>query len=261
MISYSKVSCFSECPYKYKLRYLDKLETKFDEKATNALVLGTAIHEGIEHRSVEHAVENYKSNYSIWNVHNEVEVLKLETILPIAFRDIPEGEYEHKLLDGDFIGFIDLLVKVGDTTYDLYDFKYSNNVAHYKQSGQIHVYKYYYEKITGNTIRNMYYAIVPKNTAALNKMSEVELRESIATLKDEHIKFIPIEYDKQQVNFFFARKALMLKATTFEKKNSSKCIWCEYKKYCDSCGEDKSELKVKKDEPVQKNEVYEVGLW
>ena len=53
----------------------------------------------------------------------------------------------------------------------------------------------------------------------------------------------------------------MLKATTFEKKNSSKCIWCEYKKYCDSCGEDKSELKVKKDEPVQKNEVYEVGLW
>ena len=50
--SYSKVGCYNECPYHYKLSYIDKLKSKFDEKPTNALCLGTAVHEGIEKRSV-----------------------------------------------------------------------------------------------------------------------------------------------------------------------------------------------------------------
>lgn len=260
MISYSKVDTFKSCPYKYKLRYLDKLETKFDEKSTNPLVLGTSIHEGIEKRSVEHAVDVYKSNYSIWNANNEVEVLKLETILPVAINEIPEGEYEHKLLVDDFIGFIDLLVKIDEGVYDLYDFKYSNNASNYKKSGQVHVYKYYYEKSTGNKIRNIYYALVPKCTDTLSgNTSEKQLRESIESFKDKHITFIPIEYDPQQVSFFFARKALMEKATTFEKKRTNLCNWCEYQKYCETNGVDVSELKIKPKQ-VEKN-IEEVSLW
>ena len=30
--------------------------------------------------------------------------------------------------------------------YDLYDFKYSNNVGNYKKSQQLHLYKYFWER-------------------------------------------------------------------------------------------------------------------
>ena len=63
----------------------------------------------------------------------------------------------------DFIGFIDLLVKVGENTYDLYDFKYSNNVSHYMESPQLHLYKYFYEKQhPGHKIRKLFFLFVPK---------------------------------------------------------------------------------------------------
>lgn len=257
--SYSKVSTFKDCPYKYKLRYLDKLETKFDEKATNPLILGTCVHTGIEKRSVSQAVDEYKSSYSIWDNNNEVEIAKLESIIPVAIRDIPEGEYEFKLLVDGFIGFIDLLVKIDDKTFDLYDFKYSNNADNYKKSGQVHVYKYYYEKITGNIIRNMYYALIPKNTNTLYDMSERELLESIEDLKNQSVQFIPIEYDSQQVAFFFANRDAMLNATEFPKKQNRLCYFCEYRKYCQSNGQDTSELKKKKEETEET--IEEVSLW
>ena len=46
--------------------------------------------------------------------------------------------------------------------FDLYDFKYSNNIDHYMESRQLHVYKYFFERITGKHIRKMYFVFVPK---------------------------------------------------------------------------------------------------
>ena len=46
--SHSRVSTFVQCPYKFKLRYLDGLETIQDPSADNALVIGKAMHMGIE---------------------------------------------------------------------------------------------------------------------------------------------------------------------------------------------------------------------
>lgn len=263
-VSYSKVGCYNDCPFKYKLRYIDRLEAKFDERPNNALVLGTAVHEGIENRSVEKAIESYKSNYSIWNENNEIEVLKLQTILPRAFEQIPEGEYEHKLnIPEEFVGYIDLLVKVGDNTYDMYDFKYSNNASNYKKSGQLHVYKYYYERITGNTIRNMYYILIPKSTEMLTEdVSQHDLIDNITkTLSNADVKFIPIEYDPQQLRYFFARKSILEKATVFEKRYTTMCKYCEFNKYCKTNGLDTSELKVKEEAKPKEEEVVEVQLF
>lgn len=50
--SYSRVDCFSQCPYKYKLRYIEKLQRIQIPTADNALLLGQALHTGIE-RGVE----------------------------------------------------------------------------------------------------------------------------------------------------------------------------------------------------------------
>ena len=55
--SYSRIECFANCPYQYKLRYIDKLKTLPDQQADNALYLGTALHLGLETGSVEQMVK------------------------------------------------------------------------------------------------------------------------------------------------------------------------------------------------------------
>ena len=256
--SYSRVGCYNDCPYMYRLRYIDKLKVKPDESPTNALYFGTATHAGIENRSVDAAIESYKSNYKEITEAHEIEILKLKTILPKAFEQIPEGEYEHCLRDPDgFIGYIDCLVPVEEGVYDLLDFKTSNNINGYKNSGQVHVYKYYYEKLTGNKIRDLYYVFIPKFkdslTEGMSLEDEDKLKERIInTLSQKDIHFEKIEYNRQQVNWFFARKALMEKAKEFPKKYTTKCKWCDYQLYCRTNGKDRSELE---------EEIKEVSLF
>ena len=47
-LSFSKADSFKQCPFKWKLKYIDKLETipNWDDPA-NPLIIGTAIHHGI----------------------------------------------------------------------------------------------------------------------------------------------------------------------------------------------------------------------
>lgn len=255
MFSYSKVNCFNSCPYKYKIKYIDKLKPIPDLSPNNALYIGTAAHTGIETRSVEKAIESYKSNYPEITNEHQLEILKLETILPKAIRDIPEGEYEHRISSDDgFVGYIDCLVPVPgeENTYDLLDFKCSNNISKYRKSGQVHVYKYYYESITGNKIRDLYYVFIPKSTEVLLEGMSLDDEEKlkskiVESLSKEEIIFEKIPFDRKQVNWFFARKTLMDKAKSYEKHVSQLCQWCEFKKYCLTNGEDRSELMEEKD--------------
>lgn len=46
--SHSRVECFEKCPFKFKMRYIDGITTDEPTDANNALVLGTALHTGIE---------------------------------------------------------------------------------------------------------------------------------------------------------------------------------------------------------------------
>jgi hypothetical protein len=247
-VSYSKVSKYTTCPYQYKLFYIDKLKPAFDEKATNALHLGTCVHDALETRNIEHATKMYKEKYSIWDENNEIELLKLNTILPKVLTQIPEGEYEYKLdVEDDFIGYIDMLVKIEDGVYDLYDFKYATDAKRYESSPQVHLYKYYYEKITGNKIRNIYYAVIPKCKDTLDKMPKEKLINKIKTsYAAKDVQFIKVDYQPEKIIQFQTQKAALEKATSFEKVYTSKCEWCQLKKYCLSNGKDKSELEVEK---------------
>ena len=247
MYSYSKVSCWWQCPYLYKLKYIDKLEEKFDEDPRNALLLGTAIHEGIETQDIDKAINEYLSKYKEITPQHELEVLKLKTILPIAIKQIPRGLNEEKILYHDFIGFIDLLVEVEDGVYDLYDYKYSANIDGYTKSGQIHLYKYFFEKQTGKKIRNLYYVFIPKDGTVLKEGLDFEetKKKVESSLLSKNIRFEKIEYDPKQISHFFARKTLMEKDTEFNKRFSFSCKWCSFKKFCESKGLDRSEINEK----------------
>ena len=79
--SYSRVSTYLECPFKYRLIYVEKLETKDDTSPTNALYIGSAIHTGIETKDIDKAIEEYRSHYDTLSSENEFEIEKIKTIL------------------------------------------------------------------------------------------------------------------------------------------------------------------------------------
>lgn len=255
-VSHSRIECFHQCPYKYQLRYLERLKTLPDDKPDNALYLGTALHTGLE-VGVREAIEQYYSNYPIITDDHINEAIKLEVMIPKARAMIPDGLNEVKIDDPDFTGFIDLLVPVGTglnldfltdaskepyefQAFDLYDFKYSNNKKNYLDSDQLHLYKYFFEKNNPLCrIRNMYFLMVPKSKCKQIKGEDLtsyrqRLLMDLNTLESE---LVPIQYDPTKVIRFLLGTKSMLEADTYPKNESFLCRWCEYERYCKK-GED-----------------------
>lgn len=243
-VSYSKVSTYNDCPFKYRLIYLEHLEAKEDLSPNNALFIGTAAHEAVEKRSVEAGIEKYKSNFSEITEEHEFEIEKLKIMAQKAIEQIPKCEaYEYKLdVPDEYVGFIDGLKKNEDGTYDILDFKASNNISGYKKSPQVHLYAYYFERLTGNKVKNLYYVFIPKPTIKLNESLDNKA-EILEELSNMNIHFEKVDYDPQQVSYFFARKTLMEKAKEFPKRPNRFCRWCQFYKFCSTNGVDRSELK------------------
>lgn len=218
------------------MRYIDGIKTLPNTDANNALVLGTAIHEGIE-KGVEAGIKAYCDAFPIIDDAHINEIMKLEYLIPKVQEKLPEGIYEHKIMGSDFIGFSDLLVQVESGVYDLYDFKYSNNQRNYMESGQLHEYKYFIEKIhPGWKIRNLYFVFIPKVAIKQKKTEDLmTFRERIKEqLKQSEIEIVPVEYDPSKVIEFTLRMKTILEAKEFPKEKSYFCGWCEYQEYCES---------------------------
>lgn len=261
---------FDRCPFKYRLRYVDGLDTIPNTDADNALILGTALHTGIE-EGVEQALDFYKNSFPVLTDDHIHEMMKLEAMIPKAKAMLPPGgTFELPIGNGDFIGFMDYLVPVdedlsgkteicdgcpkGDCdsaytgscpcgkfttrskdTFDLYDFKYSNNAKNYAVSGQLHEYKYWYELThPGHRIRNMYFLIVPK-AKIRQKSTETlsQFRDRLqAALKDAEPTLMPVQYNPMKIVDFLTDVKHMVEATDFPKNPNHFCGWCEYEEYC-----------------------------
>lgn len=215
------------------MRYVDKLKTLPDYEANNDLIVGTALHTGIE-KDVKTAIDWYYEQYPIITDAHIEEAIKLETIIPKCKEVLPDGIYEEKIENDCFIGFMDLLVPVGDGLFDLYDFKYSNNVENYLKSGQLYEYKYFFEKTTGNKIRKMYFLFAPKVQIRMKKTeTQEQFRMRLKNeLKDKEPQLVEVPFNPDKVSSFIADVAELEAAKTFEKSPSRLCDWCEYKDYC-----------------------------
>ena len=151
---------------------MEGIDTISNTDADNALILGTALHTGIE-EGVEQALNFYQNSFPVLTDDHITEMIKLEAMIPKAKAMLPPGgTFELPIGNADFIRFMDYLVPVGKglkldglisgedleefEAFDLYDFKYSNNAKTYAVSGQLHEYKYWYELThLGHRIRNM----------------------------------------------------------------------------------------------------------
>lgn len=226
------------------MRYLQGITTIPATEPDNPLILGQAVHTGIE-KSLEEAIREYCFSFPIITDEHINEIIKFETVIPLAKTEIPPGgKFEVEIKDDDFHGFIDYLVPATvfergvelPDTYDLYDFKYSNNVSGYKQSGQLHEYKYFFEKNNpGKKIRNMFFVFIPKVTIRQKKTETLlEFRQRLKeALSGVEVKIVQIEFNIEKViEFLFGIKAVN-EETEFPQEKSYLCRYCEFQEYCE----------------------------
>ncbi len=239
-ISFSNIETFGNCPYKWKLHYKDGLRTipNWDD-ASNALLMGSAMHHGIQY-GVEEGVKEYFNSYPIISDSHLDEAMKMQILIP-KVRDLInlEAEFELKLEGKSFIGFVDYYDR---ETKTLLDFKYTsdkNFQNKYLKSPQVHVYKHYMEKLLHLTVERIGYLQIPK-IAPRQKKTETQYQFR-QRLRDELMKLEPhieyVEFSQRKVDKFFADIQTAMTAKTFDKNVTGLCDWCEYKDLCNGKGD------------------------
>lgn len=239
--SYSRVGCFGNCPYQYKLRYIDKLKTIPDQEPDNALYLGLALHKGIETGDVEQGIQEYMSHYNILTDQNVNWIEQLRYQIPRVIDLLPEGgEHELEIKTDDFVGFIDYVH--GDT---LFDFKFSNNIDNYLKSPQLSIYKNKLELVRPDLkIKHLKYVFVPKISIRQKFKAKppetlMEFRARLLEhLEASEIKIIEVDYDEDSVTQFDQCCQYLSVPRSYPKNPTRLCNWCQYQKYCESDGQE-----------------------
>lgn len=234
---YSAVSTFEQCRFRYKCQYVDGLQTLPTDDPANALVIGTALHRGIE-TDVETAIQEYFNSYPIITDQHIDEEIKLRYLIPKVKEIIPDGIHEVQVVDKNFIGTLDLLVPADTDRFDLYDFKYinPNNVGRYLESKQLHLYKYYFEKKNPSfQIRNMNFVFIPKVQIRQKKTEDLyQFRKRLMEeLENVQIQAQSVQYDPQKVIDHLELTQDIMTCTDYPKDPTRLCDWCDYKNYCE----------------------------
>ena len=239
IFSYSNVSTFSQCPYRWFLRYKEKLKTIPETNADNALWLGLGLHKGIETGSAEQGVAEYQSHFNVLTDEIINYSMQLEHQIPRVIELLPSGgEHELEIKTDEFVGYIDYVC--GDT---LYDFKFSNNIDNYRKSPQLSIYKYFLEKVRPDIkINHLKYVFVPK-VSIRQKFKQnppetiFEFRQRLQEhLEASEIKIIEVDYDNATISQFLDCCQELKTVEKFPKNETRLCGWCPYQKYCKSNG-------------------------
>lgn len=241
---FSSAECFDNCPHRFKLRYVDNLDVIPTDDPQNPLRLGTAIHTGAE-KDLQTAVHDYLMSYPVIDDRHINEVIKMEHWIPKLKELLPEGLHEVNFKNDVYEGTADLLVPVWKEQdpllptstiewFDLYDFKYSNNIDHYMDSRQLHVYKHYLQKCKGIFIRRMFFVFIPKVMIKQKKTETIDqFRIRLKSeLEQKEIQIKEVIFDQSKVDDFHESCMNIGLTQDFKKNRSYLCDWCEYQEYC-----------------------------
>lgn len=238
---FSTAECFENCPARWDFRYNQGIEVLESDDPANALIIGTTLHKGIE-EDLHTAIHEYFMSYPIITDDHINEAIKLEYWIPKVKELLPDGLHEVQMQSDWYEGTMDLLVPctkhdadLEHGQFDLYDFKYSNNQSHYMESRQLHVYKYFCEKILGKRIRKMFFVFVPK--VSIKQKKTETLDDFRRRLMDElnnadGVQIREVTYDPQKVIEFFEICMKIQYAKDYKKEFSYLCNWCEYNDFC-----------------------------
>jgi len=230
MISYSRISTFQSCPYKYYLRYIMDISTIPDHDANSGILCGSLIHKAIE-TDLETAINEYYNEFKLISDKQIEEVIKVQILYPKIMKILSQfkkQQHEVPFEVSNFRGFIDL---IADKT--LIDFKYSNNRDNYMTSPQLHIYCYFMRQL-GYEIDHMAYLFIPKTQIRQKKTEDLmQFRQRlIETASELEPELVYVDYDDMKVNDLFLEAKIMLLSKDFPKNETKLCDWCEYQNYC-----------------------------
>ncbi|MGD6964511.1 AAA family ATPase [Fictibacillus phosphorivorans] len=251
--SYSRVSLFNDCPYHFDLKYNKKLTEIPKLDADNPLIIGNALHSGIEH-DVETAINEYFNSFPVLTDAIVEEAIKLEILIPKVKSFLEEQFdgfefiHEYKIDHTRFLGFVDLILIAPDGTCMVVDFKYSNHIKNYLDSGQLHIYKDYLEK-DGFDVKRLAYLFVPKTSIKQKDTEDLfHFRKRIhQEVSDSEVKFVPIEFDDMETVYFLNNINDIEEAKDYPRNTSGKCFSCIPKfrpNYLEAIENDKGDVEM-----------------
>lgn len=236
-VSYSRVETYKQCPKKYWYRYIEQAGEERDLTYNDPLILGLALHKGMELKSPMAAVEAYINSFPICYTEHEGEMIKLYELVKLALNKVPkDGLPEVEIDIEEYKGFIDFLsYNKKNDTWTIYDYKYANhkNFDRYKDSSQLHVYKHYLEHVKF-PIDTLKYVLIPKVSTRLKKdETDTQYYERIRELlKPINITIETIKSDTSKFDEWASARDEMLTAQEFPKNKTRLCDWCEFKYTC-----------------------------
>ncbi|MCN0155888.1 AAA family ATPase [Staphylococcus epidermidis] len=261
--SYSRVDLFKRCPYHFKLRYIDRLTELPNYEANSPLIVGHALHTGIE-KGKKAMLKEFYNAFPL--VTNDVinEAIKLEHNLEKAKEWLSDfnnsfsftGGYvfihEYEINKPEFIGFVDLIVKrKGTKDIAIIDFKYSNAIEKYKESPQLQIYKYYLEQEGYNVIA-MGYLFLPKTSIRQKKDEDlIQFRKRLnVTMRKLKTTCLKIEPQEMEIIYFLneckeIKEAIQEKTFNWIKNPNDECFACNPRfapEYLEQLRDDKGEL-------------------
>lgn len=261
--SYSRVDLFKRCPYHFKLRYIDRLTELTNYEANSPLIVGHALHTGIE-KGKKAMLKEFYNAFPL--VTNDVinEAIKLEHNLEKAeewlsdfnnsfsFTGGYEFIHEYEINKPEFIGFVDLIVKrKGTNDIAIIDFKYSNAIEKYKESPQLQIYKYFLEQEGYNVIA-MGYLFLPKTSIKQKKDEDlIQFRKRLnVTMRKLKTTCLKIEPQEMEIIYFLnecreIKKVIQEKTFNWIKNPNDECFACNPRfapEYLEQLRDDKGEL-------------------
>lgn len=234
--SYSRVESFKSCPYKFKLHYIDKMKVIQEPTHDNALIVGNALHLGLE-TNKQKMLNSYYDKYPLINNRNINEAIKLELLVQMGkeiLQDFDVLYQEYEINVPEFRGIVDLILKNDDGSIDVLDFKYSNNIEYYLESGQLHVYKYFLEKL-GFKVKRLGFIFFPKTMIRQKKSESLfQFRRRLKnTVKSMDIKIMELEYNYEKVEQFLNSCNEIIETKEYPKNQTKLCNWCDFQNYCE----------------------------
>jgi len=245
--SHSRLSCYEQCPQKFKLQYIDKVETEVEESVE--AFLGIRVHETLEklHRDLQHQKMNsleellvflqaeWKKNWSdniviVNNEYNQENYLKMAEKYVTDYynrykpfdKEKTVALEERILIDLDdagtykLQGYIDRLTETKDGYYEIHDYKTNSRLPladYIKSDRQLALY------MIG--VKNNYPDV--KNVRLIwhflkfdKEIDSTRTDEELEKLKLDTIQLIDTIEDDEA---FLAKSSLL-------------CDWCEFKSVC-----------------------------
>lgn len=251
LYSHSRLSCFEQCPYKFKLRYIDKIKPEIEK--TIEMHLGSAVHEALDWLyenvmnkkvpTIDELITIYAAKWQesytddtlivkkqlsakdyfnkgvqflldYYNAHQPFDDNTLETEKKIIIELDDKGEYKIQ-------GFIDRLVyNLGTGEYEVHDYKTANNLPFKEKIEDDRQLALYSIAIKDAFGYDKDVVLVWHYLAHGQKICSRRTNEQLAQLKKETIELIQ-----------------RIEATTeFPAQKSALCGWCEFKGMCPEFG-------------------------